>query len=354
MNKHKKESFSLLLLALLAFLIQACSSPYSELEDGLYAEFETSKGDFIAELYFQDVPMTVGNFVAHAEGIHPLTEDRYKDQRLYDSLIFHRVVKDFIIQAGDPRGTGRGGPGFTFPDEFSQLHTHDEKGVLSMANSGPNSNGSQFFITLRPAPDLDNKHSVFGKVVENYDVVDSIGNVETNRADRPLQKVFIEKVNIIRKGTAAENFNAVEAFTEGFAAYENKLKENAQKRKEVLKELSEGYEVTESGLRYDITKKVNTGESPKPGDMLKVHYEGFLTDGTKFDSSLDRGEPIEFKLGVGKVIPGWDEGLQLLKEGEKARFIIPPHLSYNERATGPIPPYSILIFDVELVEVISK
>lgn len=348
------KTLKLIFISLLGLLIYGCSSPYSELEDGLYAEFQTSIGDFVTELHYQDVPMTVGNFVAHAEGIHPLTEDRYKNQRLYDSLIFHRVVKDFIIQAGDPRGTGRGGPGFTFPDEFSEEHTHDEKGVLSMANSGPNTNGSQFFITLKPTPQLDGKHSVFGKVVVNQEVVDSIGNVETNRADRPVDEVFIEQVNIIRKGEDAEKFDAVEAFTKGVETFEKKLIEDAQKREQLIEELSEGFQVTESGLRYKIVKKVKKGKSPKPGDILKVHYEGFLTDDTKFDSSLDRGEPIEFELGVGKVIPGWDEGLQLLKQGEKARFIIPPHLSYNERAAGPIPPYSILIFDVELVDISKK
>lgn len=343
-----------LLFALLGMLIYSCSSEYSELEDGLYAEFKTSKGDFVVELHYKDAPMTVGNFVAHAEGVHPKTEDRYKNQRLYDSLIFHRVIKDFMIQAGDPRGTGRGGPGFTFPDEFSDEHTHDKKGVLSMANSGPNTNGSQFFITLKPTPHLDYKHSVFGKVVVNQEVVDSIGNVETNSADRPVDKVFIERVNIFRKGDRAENFNAVDAFTKGFEAFENKLKKEALEREQWIEEFTEGYKVTESGLRYKIEKSVKNGKSPKPNDILKVHYEGFLIDSTKFDSSLDRGQPIEFELGIGKVIPGWDEGLQLLKKGEKARFVIPPHLSYNERAAGPIPPYSILIFDVELVDFTKK
>jgi peptidylprolyl isomerase len=354
-----------LAFAIVVMLIYSCSEPHSNLEDGLYAEFKTNKGDFIAELHFEDIPMTVGNFVALAEGVHPRTEKRYSDKPLYDSLIFHRVIKDFIIQAGDPRGTGRGGPGFKFPDETDGNYTHDDKGVLSMANSDiqdtkdpfgntGQTNGSQFFITLRPTPHLDGLHTVFGKVVYNQGIVDAIGEVETAANDRPIDKVYIEKVNIIRKGDKAESFDAVAAFENGMTAFENKLEREAEEREILLNELSEGYEVTESGLRYKINKTVSKGISPKPNDIVKVHYDGYLTNDTKFDSSYDRGEPIEFELGVKQVIPGWDEGLQLLKQGEKARFIIPPHLSYNERAAGPIPPYSILIFDVELVEVNAK
>ncbi|MBZ9651223.1 peptidylprolyl isomerase [Psychroflexus montanilacus] len=356
---------NLFLVASSILMTIGCSSKYAELEDGLYAEFKTSKGDFVAQLHYEDIPMTVGNFVALAEGVHPMTEKRYSDKPLYDSLIFHRVIKDFIIQGGDPRGTGQGGPGFKFPDETDGNYTHDDKGVLSMANSdgqdtkapfgnSGETNGSQFFITLRATPHLDGLHTVFGKVVKNQEVVDAIGEVETGGRDRPVDKVYIEKVNIIRKGSAAENFDAVEAFKSGMDAHQSKLKKEAEEREAILKELSEGFVETESGLRYKIEKSIKNGVSPKPGDIVKVHYNGFLTDNTKFDSSYDRGEPIEFELGAGRVIPGWDEGLQLLKGGEKARFIIPPHLSYNERAAGPIPPYSILIFDVELVEVNKK
>lgn len=337
-----------------ASIAYSCSSPYSELDEGLYAEFQTSKGNFVTELYFEDAPMTVGNFVALAEGKHPLTEKRYQDQRLYDSLIFHRVIKDFMIQGGDPRGTGYGGPGFKFPDEINDKLTHDSKGTLSMANMGPNTNGSQFFITLKPTPFLDGDHSVFGQVVVNQQVVDSIGNVKTNTAERPLEKVYINTVNILRKGQTAEDFDAVEAFTKAYDAYQAQMKKDSIQRQRLIEDISEGYQVTESGLRYKITQKVEQGKSPVPHDILKVHYEGFLTDSTKFDSSLDRGMPIQIELGVGEVIPGWDEGLQLLKEGEKARFIIPPHLSYNEKPAGPVPAYSILIFDVELVEVNSQ
>ena len=348
------KALKLSILVVCLSIIYSCSSPYPDLDEGLYAEFETSKGNFVTELYFEDVPMTVGNFVALTEGIHPLTEKRYQDRRLYDSLIFHRVIKDFMIQGGDPRGTGYGGPGFKFPDEINDELSHDSKGTLSMANMGPNSNGSQFFITLKPTPFLDGDHSVFGQVVLNQSVVDSIGEVETNEAERPVEKVYINKVNILRKGQKAEDYDAVQAFTEAYEAHQTQMKKDSIQRERLIEDISEGYEVTESGLRYKITRKVKQGKSPVPHDLLKVHYEGFLVDSTKFDSSLDRGMPIQIELGVGAVIPGWDEGLQLLKEGEKATFIIPPYLSYNEKAAGPVPAYSILIFDVELVEVNSQ
>ncbi|WP_033408411.1 peptidylprolyl isomerase [Psychroflexus tropicus] len=357
-------SLSSLMLGAFVLLLFSCSSEYSDLDNGLYAEFKTTKGDFIAELYQQDVPMTVANFVALAEGIHPLTEKRYSGKPLYDSLIFHRVVKDFVIQAGDPRGTGRGGPGFKFPDETREDLTFDKKGILSMANSDleetkipyenlGKTNGSQFFITLKPAPRLNGLYSIFGKVIHGLEVVDSIGAVKTNRADRPLDKIFINKVNIIRKGEEAQNFDAIKAFEAGLVRHETKLKDEAKAREKLINKISQGFEVAESGLRYRLDKEVEGGKHPKKNDILKVHYEGYLTDGTKFDSSYDRQQPLQLELGVGEVIPGWDEGLKLLKPGEKARFIIPPELSYEDRSVGPIPPNSILIFDVELIEIIE-
>lgn len=354
-----------LFIYIFSLLLYGCSSEYSDLDNGLYAEFITSKGDFVAELHFEDMPMTVGNFVALAEGVHPKTEKRYSNKPLYDSLTFHRVIKDFIIQGGDPRGTGQGDAGFKFPDETHPDYKHDKKGVLSMANSDRQdsktpysnygeTNGSQFFFTLKPAPHLDGLHTIFGEITINPEVLDSISVVETKGLNRPKENVYIKKINIIRKGADAENFKAVQAFETGLKNREDQLKKEAEERRQLLTELSEGYEVTESGLRYKIEKSVENASSPRPQDIVKVHYNGYLTNGKKFDSSYDRNEPIEFELGVGKVIPGWDEGLQLLKKGEKARFIIPPHLSYNERATGSIPPYSILIFDVELIDITKK
>ncbi|WP_019038047.1 peptidylprolyl isomerase [Psychroflexus tropicus] len=348
------KTFKLSLIALAALLIYSCSSQYPDLGDGLYAEFKTSEGDFVTELHYEKVPMTVGNFVALAEGEHPGVDEEFKGQKFYDSIIFHRIIDGFMIQGGDPSGTGQGGPGYKFADEIDTTLTH-KKGVLSMANAGPNTNGSQFFITLVPTPHLDGRHSIFGKLVEGNAVVDSIGKVETQKpGDRPVEDVVIETINIIRKGKNAKNFDAVQAYTEGVEQAEAAAVEAAKERQAKFEEASEGFDETESGLRYNITKENPAGTAPSAGDMVKVHYTGYLLDGTKFDSSYDRNQPLEFAVGTGRVIPGWDEGIMLLKTGEKAELVIPSELAYGARANGPIPANSILKFEVELVEVVEQ
>jgi len=339
---------------LVGILLVGCSSQYPELEDGLYAEFQTSMGDFVTELHYDKVPMTVGNFVALAEGEHPLVDEEYQNQKFYDSIIFHRVIDEFMIQGGDPKGTGQGGPEYEFPNEIDSVLTH-KKGILSMANAGADTNGSQFFITLVPTPHLDGKHSVFGELVVGMQVVDSIGKVKTKKpGDKPVEDVVIETINIIRKGSDAKSFDAVTAFTSGFDKAKVAKVEEEVARKAKLKQASEGFEITDSGLRYLITEKNPNGSSPKARDVVSVHYSGYLLDGTKFDSSLDRNQPIEFPVGTGRVIRGWDEGIMLLKTGEKAVLIIPSELAYGPRQTGPIPPNSILKFEVELIDIVNK
>ena len=164
------------------------------------ATIHTSKGDVEVELYAERAPRTVGNFVGLATGEREWTDpesgDRVTDEPLYDDVLFHRVIECFMIQGGDPTGTGRGGPGYTFDDEFHDELTHDGAGVLSMANSGPNTNGSQFFITLDATPHLDGRHSVFGRVTDGMDVVDTIGGVETDASDRPTTDVLIESITV--------------------------------------------------------------------------------------------------------------------------------------------------------------
>lgn len=350
---NKMKTLKLSLIALLGLLIYSCSSQYPELEDGLYAEFKTSEGDFVTELHFEKVPMTVGNFVALAEGNHPEVDEKYENKKYYDGIIFHRIIDGFMIQGGDPDGTGQGGPGYKFPDEFDAELTH-KKGVLSMANAGPKTNGSQFFITLAPTGHLDGMHSVFGKVVVDETVVDSIGKVETKKpGDRPVNDVVIETINILRKGKEAKSYDAVEAYKNGLEKAEENEKEAIAKREKELEDASKGFEETESGLRYSITKENPSGSSPKAGDVVKVHYSGSFLDGKVFDSSLE-GEPIEFPIGMGRVIPGWDEGIMLLKEGEKAELVIPSELAYGARQVGPIPANSVLKFEVELIEVIEN
>ncbi|PKP25162.1 MAG: peptidylprolyl isomerase [Bacteroidetes bacterium HGW-Bacteroidetes-2] len=309
------------------------------MKDGIYAKFNTTKGAITVELTYHQTPGTVGNFVALAEGT---LENNAKKQGegFYNGLTFHRVIPDFMVQGGDPKGTGTGGPGYQFEDEFHPELRHDVPGILSMANSGPNSNGSQFFITHVPTPWLDGKHTVFGKVVEGQDVVNAIG-----------QGDLIETLEIVRVGADAKQWNAVETFRQFAGAKEARLAAAKKKQEELLGKLSEGFEKTPSGLRYKITEK-GSGNTPLKGDVVSVHYEGMFTDGSVFDSSIKRGNPIDFPIGKGNVIEGWDEGIMLLSEGDKARFVIPSHLAYGEQgAGGVIPPNATLVFDVELVRI---
>jgi peptidyl-prolyl cis-trans isomerase A (cyclophilin A) len=309
------------------------------MQEGIYARFTTSKGQILVQLTHDKTPGTVGNFVALAEGN---LENSAKPQGTpyYDGLKFHRVITDFMIQGGCPLGTGTGDPGYKFDDEFVSELKHDSPGVLSMANAGPGTNGSQFFITHTATPWLDGKHTVFGKVVEGQDVVDAIA-----------QDDVIETLAIERVGDAAQNWNAVEAFR----VFENaraKREEDAKKAaQEALDKLAAGFDQTDSGLRYKIIQK-GSGAQAEKGKSVSVHYEGSLENGQVFDSSYRRKNPITFTLGIGQVILGWDEGIALLKEGDKARFVIPSYLGYGEHgAGGVIPPNATLVFDVELVKV---
>lgn len=309
------------------------------MENGIYAKFNTTKGEILVKLTHDLTPGTVGNFVALAEG-NLENSARPQGKPYYDGLKFHRVIPDFMIQGGCPQGIGTGGPGYKFDDEFHPTLTHDGPGVLSMANAGPGTNGSQFFITHVSTPWLDQKHTVFGNVVSGQEVVDAI-----------TQGDSITTLEIIREGEDAKNWNAVEAFRtfEG-----SRAKREAAERAEAetrLEKLSAGFEKTESGLRYQFINKGNGAQAQK-GKKVSVHYSGSLENGKVFDSSYSRKKPIDFTLGIGQVIEGWDEGIALLKVGDKARFVIPPYLGYGTAgAGGVIPPNAVLIFDVELMGV---
>lgn len=326
---------------------------YEGLKDGLYANIQTTKGNLIVKFEDKKSPVTVANFVGLAEGKID-NKSKAKGVPFYDGTIFHRVIKDFMIQGGDPQGTGMGDPGYKFEDEKNDLK-HTGKGILSMANSGPNTNGSQFFITEIATPWLDGKHTIFGEVVKGDDVIDAIANVEKGAQDKPKTDIVLEKVSIFSKGDEYKGYDSAKTFTEGkgkIAANNKAMAEKAEAdAKKALEDLKAGMQVTESGLYYKITKKTE-GKAAKAGDNVQVHYAGKLTNGTEFDSSFKRNEPLEFPVGTGRVIKGWDEGILLLKEGETATLLIPPAMGYGERgAGGVIPPNAWLIFDVELVKV---
>lgn len=314
----------------------------TKLEDGLYAEIKTSRGTILVSLFHEKTPLTVANFVGLAEGTKASNQPAGK--RYYDGLTFHRVIPDFMIQGGDPSGNGTGGPGYQFPDEFRADLKHDRAGILSMANAGRGTNGSQFFITHRATPWLDFKHTVFGRVVEGQKVVDAV-----QQGDRMIS------VTIIRKGADAQNFKADQAAFDAILARREKEKETLQATDTAafLKRMKATYpEAREikSGLLY-LPVSPGQGEAVKAGDRVSVHYTGRLESGKQFDSSLDRGRPIRFSVGRGEVIKGWDLGIVGMKKGEKRRLLIPYPLAYGVNGyPGVIPPKAALIFDVELVD----
>lgn len=308
------------------------------MNNGIYAKFTTPKGEIIVNLEYQKTPGTVGNFVSLAEGN---IENKAKKQGTpyYNGLKFHRVIPDFMIQGGCPLGTGTGSPGYQFDDEIHPDLKHDVAGKISMANAGPGTNGSQFFITHVATPWLDGKHTVFGNVVEGQDVVDAVAQGDEMH------------VEILRIGEDAIQWNSVEAFRKFEGSRAEREAAELKKQNDLLDAVAAGYDQTPSGLRYKILQN-GDGKKATKGAMVSVHYKGQLLDGTVFDSSYKRKQPIDFQIGIGQVILGWDEGIQLLKVGDKARFVIPSHLGYGERgAGGVIPPNATLIFDVELMNV---
>ena len=326
-------------------LLAGCAEEYPDLEDGLYAELETTRGTIMIELAYEKAPLTVTNFVGLAEGT--IDSSAPEGEPFYDGLSFHRVVEDFVVQTGDPNGDGSGGPGYRFPNEIDPSLTHGSAGVVSMANSGPDTNGSQFFITKNAAPWLDGQYSVFGEVVEGQDVVDSIEEGDT-----------LETVKIIRKGEAATDFETDQAaFDDRLAELEEKRRED--QRRTVAQQLSyvdrnwPDAEDAGEGMRY-IIEEEGSGPSPEAGDTVAVHYTGYLLNGMPFESTREQEEPVEFTLGEESIIEGWERTLLDMRVGEERRAIIPPNLAYGSRgARDIIPPNSFIVLDVELVDIVE-
>jgi peptidyl-prolyl cis-trans isomerase A (cyclophilin A) len=310
----------------------------SKQEDGMYAKFTTNKGVIITNLEFKKTPLTVANFVALAEGTMP-NKHKAAGVPYYDGLKFHRVIANFMIQGGCPLGNGSGDPGYKFADEFDASLRHDKAGILSMANAGPTTNGSQFFITHNATPHLNDKHTVFGHVVVGQDIVNAIA-----------QNDSMTTVTILRKGKEAIAFDGVKIFeAEKANAVAKMAVKEAEMKIAAEKAMKEFTNVTPSGLRYAIIKE-GTGNKPSITSNVKVHYTGKFLDGKVFDSSVERGQPIDF--GLNQVIKGWGEGVQLMQEGAKYKFYIPYNLAYGEAGMGGvIPAKADLIFDVELIKI---
>ncbi|MVO10338.1 peptidylprolyl isomerase [Flavobacterium sp. TP390] len=340
--------------------------------EGLFAELTTSKGKILLQLEFEKTPVTVANFVSLAEGKNAFVSEQYKGKLYYDGLKFHRVIADFMIQGGDPLGTGGGDPGYKFEDEIVSDLKHDNTGILSMANAGPATNGSQFFITHKATPWLDGKHTVFGHVIEGQEVVNSIA-----------QNDVIEKVTIIRKGKLAKKFKAEKVFENYMKEKEEKDKIEAEKRKaleakfaQTIADKKAFFEAKSkeaitlpSGLKYAVIQK-GTGVKPAEGTQVFIHYAGYFEDGRLFDSSYEdisraNGKfdqnranangyaPFPFQYGnKSGLIPGFLEGVNSMSLGDKVILFIPSELGYGKTGAGGgiIPPNTNLIFEVELLE----
>ncbi|HEY1172543.1 MAG TPA: peptidylprolyl isomerase [Verrucomicrobiae bacterium] len=344
-------------------LLMAATLPFSTmaqdaLKDGLYAEIDTTKGKILIQLEFEKTPLTVANFVGLAEGTKD--SNKPKGTKFYDGVIFHRVIPGFMIQGGDPDGRGTGGPGYKFPDEFDPTLKHTSEGILSMANSGPGSNGSQFFITLGPTPHLDGRHSVFGKVIQGQDVVKAIGDVPKGAQDRPITEVKMNTVKIIRQGDKAKAFKAdqaaFDALLKGAGAREA---ENNKKAAEAAKKATEAtlaeikarfpkseMVTTASGLQY-LTVTDGSGDGIKADGKASVHIVAKLATGELLDDTTKRGQPVPLELG--RTMPGLSEGVTGMKKGGKRILIVPPKLGFGEAGGRGIPPMATIIFEVELV-----
>ncbi len=373
----KRMNFMTLLLSMFVFF--SCSSQKKankDLGDGLFASIETTKGNIIIKLNYKETPITVANFVSLAEGKNGFVKPEYKGKPFYNGVIFHRVIKNFMIQGGDPTGTGMGDPGYRFEDEIVGTLKHNKKGILSMANSGPNTNGSQFFITQVPTPHLDGKHTVFGETVKGLEVIDAIASVKTDRDDRPEQEIKINKVTIIRNGKEAEKFDGGKVFENYFKEINKREQEREARRKATiatfLKEIKEQESKAKtlaSGLKiYSLVE--GKGKQPNHTEQVMVNYAGYFTNGELFDSNVKAIEEIYGKYNFmrdqqggyeafpmpyntsAQLIPGFREALLTMKVGDKIRVFIPSALAYGEKGAGNvIPPNSDLIFDIEITDI---
>ncbi|WP_424657037.1 peptidylprolyl isomerase [Capnocytophaga granulosa] len=360
----------------LPLLLVACkSAKYPNLKDGLYADIQTNYGDMLAELYYKTTPGTVANFVSLAEGTNTYVADSLKGKRYYDGTKSHRVIKNFMLQAGDRTATGEGDPGYKFADEFVDTLRYTRKGQLGMANSGPATNGSQFFITEVATDWLNFRHTIFGQVIRGEDVISKITSVKTGAQDRPVDPVVIKKVEIIRVGKDAQKWDApkvFDAFMKEQNAKAQKLESQKEKNLAVMAEQEAKAVAQPSGIKI-LKLKEGNGVKPQIGSDVLVNYAGFLrATGDLFDTNIaeiakendayDAARAADPQYGyipyawkyspeVG-LIAGFKEALLSMKVGDKIRVFIPSALAYGKQGfgNGVIPPDADLMFEIEIVD----
>ena len=345
-------------LGLLLFFSSSLLSA-QDVNEGIFAHINTDKGEIIVELTYEKTPVTVANFVSLAEGTNQYVSKEYRKKKYYDGLNFHRVVRDFMIQCGDASGEGSGNPGYLFEDEIDDTLKHNRAGTLSMANRGPATNGSQFFITHKATPHLDGRHTVFGYVTKGQDVVNAIA-----QGDK-INQITIEYV-----GKDARKFKAHKVFANYMKDQEKKEEEKNKKYADNAKLFEEAKRkafTTSEGVKISVIEK-GSDRKPQNGDSFFVDYSGFLTNGTLFDSSIEKVAEENFALHPGKknangyqpmpytisdnqrMILGFDIAINHLNYGDRALVFIPSELGYGNRAMGPIPANSDLVFEIHIIE----
>lgn len=376
------------LLGIVFTIVSCASHKYRGLKEGMYADITTNKGTIFLELYYKDVPMTVANFVSLSEGTNTKVKESLKGKPYYNGVIFHRVINDFMIQTGDPTGTGRGTPGYYFEDEFPKdengvlLYSHNDAGILSMANAGKATNGSQFFITHKPTYHLDNKHTVFGKTTLNAEqekellkkYTDSIVFSKAKDSVRMVivnsikQNDTIHTIEIIRIGKDAKAFSANEVFLAEIENAKNAKEEQIAKEKELeearyakyledkkaflVEKEEQKAKKTTSGLRILKLKETN-GKKVVLHKSITLDYALYIADGKEIQSTFNTSNSLTCRLDdVNRpMIEGFKEGLLTLREGEKARLFIPYYIAYGPDKFGPFPAKSDLVFEVEILKI---
>lgn len=362
---------------LLPLLLMACkSTKYPNLKEGLYADIQTNHGDMLAELYYKATPGTVANFVSLAEGTNTYVADSLKGKRYYDGTKSHRVIKDFMLQAGDRTATGEGDPGYKFADEFVDTLRYTRKGQLGMANSGPATNGSQFFITEVATDWLNFRHTIFGQVIQGEDVISKITNEQTSKEDsRPKNPVIIKKIEIIRVGKDAQKWDApkvFDAFMKEQNAKAQKLESQKEKNLALMAEQEAKAVAQPSGIKI-LKLKEGNGRKPQIGANILVNYAGFLrATGDLFDTNIaeiakendayDAARAADPQYGYipyawkyspeEGLIAGFKEALLSMKVGDRVRVFIPSALAYGKEGfgNGVIPPDADLVFEIEIVD----